>query len=70
MGARRPVSRGRHSAAAVADRIHKTARTVRSYVAEPRAEYEARSVERAKPWLREGISRRTWYRRKNKRMPS
>jgi hypothetical protein len=29
----------------------------------PRAEYLATSAERAKPWLAEGISRRTWYRR-------
>lgn len=29
----------------------------------PRAEYEAASLEHAKPWLEQGISRRTWYRR-------
>lgn len=29
-----------------------------------RAEYEAQSLERAKPWQQEGISRRTWYRRR------
>jgi hypothetical protein len=29
----------------------------------PRAEYEAQSVERAKPWEALGISRATWYRR-------
>jgi hypothetical protein len=31
--------------------------------ATPRAEYEAKSVSRAKPWEALGISRRTWYRR-------
>jgi hypothetical protein len=30
----------------------------------PRAEYEAQSVEKTKPWMAEGISRRTWYRRR------
>jgi hypothetical protein len=29
-----------------------------------RAEYEAASLSRTKPWEREGISRRTWYRRR------
>lgn len=29
----------------------------------PRQEYEARSKQKAKPWIAEGISRRTWYRR-------
>jgi hypothetical protein len=28
-----------------------------------RAEYEANSLSRTKPWVAEGISRRTWYRR-------
>lgn len=28
-----------------------------------RADYEAQSIERAKPWIEEGISRRTWFRR-------
>jgi hypothetical protein len=32
--------------------------------ASPRAEYEARSLSRAKPWKALGISRRTWYRRR------
>lgn len=29
-----------------------------------RAEYEANSINRAQPWLAQGISRRTWYRRR------
>ena len=28
-----------------------------------RSEYEAKSISRSKPWVAEGISRRTWYRR-------
>jgi hypothetical protein len=35
----------------------------RAQGARPRAEYEANSVSRSKPWLALGISRRTWYRR-------
>src|SRR5690606_37659714 len=31
---------------------------------QPRARYLANSIERTKPWLREGISRATWYRRR------
>jgi hypothetical protein len=33
----------------------------------PRAEYEAKSLTQTKPWLAEGISRRTWERQKYKR---
>jgi len=32
----------------------------------PRADYLAQSAEQAKPWVAEGISRRTWYRRQGK----
>jgi hypothetical protein len=32
----------------------------------PRPKYLATSVERAKPWEAEGLSRRTWYRRQRK----
>lgn len=63
MGARRRISRGSHSAEALAIRMQKSPRTIRNYAAEPRTEYEARSVERAQPWVALGISRRTWYRR-------
>jgi hypothetical protein len=34
--------------------------------AKPRAVYEANSVNRAKPWLALGISRATWFRRREK----
>jgi hypothetical protein len=30
----------------------------------PRVDYLAQSTEKAKPWLVEGVSRRTWYRRR------
>jgi hypothetical protein len=33
----------------------------RAQGAKPRAEYEANSLTRAKPWEKAGISRRTWY---------
>jgi hypothetical protein len=32
--------------------------------AKPRAEYEADSINRTKPWLEAGVSRRTWYRKR------
>jgi hypothetical protein len=34
--------------------------------AQPRADYEASSITRGRPWEALGISRRTWYRRKRK----
>lgn len=42
----------------------KSDRGVRRYWAEPRRDYEKRSFRRNQPWLAEGISRSTWYRRK------
>jgi hypothetical protein len=35
--------------------------------AKPRADYEANSLTRTKPWVAEGISRRTWYNRNRPR---
>jgi hypothetical protein len=32
--------------------------------AKPRAQYLAESISRAQPWVAEGVSRRTWYRRR------
>jgi hypothetical protein len=63
MGARRPCSRGSHTAAALAKRMGTCPRTIRNHVAEPRRDYEARSIARLQPWLERGISRATWYRR-------
>jgi hypothetical protein len=64
MGARRPCSRGHHTAAALAERMGTCPRTIRNHVAEPRRDYEARSIARLKPWFELGISRATWYRRR------
>jgi hypothetical protein len=36
----------------------------RAQGAKPRAEYEAASITRARPWDAIGVSRRTWYRRR------
>jgi hypothetical protein len=35
----------------------------------PRAEYEKQAISAAKPWEAEGISRRTWYRRRHGTTP-
>ena len=56
---RRPIS-----LAALAERLGLSLRQARRLWAEPRAEYEGRSLARLKPWLAEGISRATWYRRR------
>ncbi|WP_159718581.1 hypothetical protein [Geminicoccus flavidas] len=40
------------------------AKTRRAHGAVPRAEYEAQALNRIKPWEAEGISRATWYRRR------
>jgi hypothetical protein len=63
MVARRPVSRGGYTAVELGAQFGKSPRTIRNYVAETRAEYEAGSVARSKPWVALGISRSTWYRR-------
>jgi hypothetical protein len=52
------------STAEVAEILGRSERTARRYVAQPRAEYEASSTERAAPWAAMGISRRTYYRQK------
>lgn len=36
----------------------------------PRTVYEGQSVEQAQPWVEEGISRRTWYRRNRGTTPA
>lgn len=65
MTAHTPMKRpGNRTAKEVAAAIGRSPRTVRRYVAQPRADYEANSAERLKPWESQGISRRTWYRRK------
>lgn len=46
------------------DRERKTA-TRRAKGIKPRKAYEGQSISKQKPWEAEGISRRTWYRRRN-----
>lgn len=62
MSADKPVKR-KKTAREIAEKLGIHPRTVRRYIAQPRAEYEAHSIERAKPWEALGISRTTWYRR-------
>lgn len=50
------------------DRDRKTS-TRRKLGIKPRKLYEEQSLSRAKPWEAEGISRRTWYRRKQALVP-
>ena len=46
-------------------------KTVAKYTSMPRADYLAtHTVNRDKPWEDEGISRRTWYRRKKAQQES
>jgi hypothetical protein len=45
------------------NRLHNE-RKRRARGASPRAEYEANSLTRTKPWEAEGMSRRTWYRKR------
>jgi hypothetical protein len=53
-------------AKAIAEALNISERTVRRYSARPRVAFEENSVQRAKPWLVEGISRATWYRRRHR----
>ena len=51
------------TAAALAKRLGVNIKTVYKYTALPRAEYEANSLTRSKPWQALDMSRATWYRR-------
>jgi predicted DNA-binding transcriptional regulator AlpA len=51
------------TAAELAKRLGVNIKTVYKYTAVPRAEYEANSITRAKPWEALGMSRATWYRK-------
>ena len=63
MGAERPVRR-KHTAVELAKQLGCHPRTVRRYVAQPRAEFLAEhTINRTKPWEALGMSRATWYRR-------
>lgn len=46
--------------------VERKKRNRRARGARPRAEYESKSLTRAKPWVQEGISRRTWERRRHR----
>jgi predicted transcriptional regulator len=46
----------------IAERWGVSVQTVRRYIAQPRGEYEAKSLTKAKPWEALGVSRATWYR--------
>lgn len=51
------------TARAIAEKMGCSQSTVRRYWALPRAEYEANSLTRSKPWEALGMSRATWYRK-------
>lgn len=58
-----PIRRKRKaSAKALAEKWGVCARTIRNYVAIPRAEYLANSLKKSKPWEALEMSRATWYR--------
>jgi hypothetical protein len=59
----RERSRRPFSLAKLAKKLGVSLRQARRLWAEPRSQYEARSLARRKPWAAEGISRATWYRR-------
>jgi hypothetical protein len=58
------------TARALAKRLNVNIKTVFKYTAIPRAEYEANSITRAKPWATMGISRATWYNHGKPAVPS
>lgn len=49
------------TAAELAKRLGVNIKTVYKYTALPRAEYEANSISRSKPWEALNMSRATWY---------
>jgi predicted transcriptional regulator len=62
MAALHPVKKRHGTARELAEKWGVTPRTVQRYIAQPRADYEAQSLTRAKPWEGLGMSRATWYR--------
>ena len=58
----------KHTAKELAKRWAVSERTVRAYVAQLRADFEAQSLTRSKPWEALQVSRATWYRRKKSLM--
>jgi hypothetical protein len=53
------MARARRMLAAERARLRRRAKG-----AKPRFMYEAKSLSRSKPWIAQGISRRTWFRRR------
>lgn len=51
------------TARAMAEKFGVSKRTVQRIFSQPRDEYLANSISKAKPWEELGISRATWYRR-------
>lgn len=51
------------TARAMAEEYGVSERTVQRIFAEPREQYLANAISRAKPWEALGISRATWYRK-------
>jgi hypothetical protein len=62
---RRPPIRAKRPATAreMAERFNCSISTIMRAIAQPRAEYEAKSLARSKPWEALGMSRATWYRK-------
>ena len=61
MSAHKPMKR-KKTAREIAERLGIHVRTVRRYIAQPRAEYLANSLKKSKPWEALEMSRATWYR--------
>jgi len=67
MSARTPMKRPTNrTAKAIAAAIGRSRSTIVRHIAQPRADYEANSLNRTKPWEALGVSRSTWYRHRNK----
>jgi predicted transcriptional regulator len=59
---REPIRKKRKTTAKeLAKKFGVCERTIRRYVAQDRATWEANSITRAAPWAAMGISRATWY---------
>jgi hypothetical protein len=65
MTAREP-SRRTVSLAELARRLGLSLRQARRLWAEPREDYLNRSLSKVRPWIDQGVSRATWYRRRRK----
>ncbi len=57
------MTKAEREAARQARKVQAKRKRRRKQGVKPRAEYVATSAERTKPWVTEGVGRRTWYRR-------